>query len=177
MILIYRGALQKVKNYFDNHPDCLWLYGNCRIIDEHDHEIRKWVTTYKNSLSRKFSFERLLVENFISQPAVFMRCEALEATGPIDPELPTAMDYDLWLRLAKLGEPGYLNDDLACFRVHRQSISSRNYKKQFEEQYLIHTKYDQDKWRLFIHRVKIMRTVFIYRVLEAVQSLFRQKHN
>lgn len=162
------GALEKVSSYFDRHPDCLWLYGNCRIIDEYDHEIRQWITAYKNWLSRKYSFKRLLVDNFISQPAVFMRREALEAAGPVDPGLPTAMDFDLWLRLAKLANPGYIDDDLACFRIHTRSISSRNYKMQFEEQYRIHARYDNNPWRLMKHRVKTRLIVMTYYLIEKV---------
>jgi glycosyltransferase involved in cell wall biosynthesis len=167
------GTLHKVANYFNLHQECRWLYGNCRIIDDKDHEIRKWITAYKNRKARKFTYENLLLENFISQPAVFMRRETLEAAGPIDPGLPTAMDYDLWLRLAKLGKPGYIDDDLASFRVHHQSISSRNYKNQFEEQYQIHRRYDQNRWRLMKHRVKNRLIVFIYGILGASRSSSR----
>jgi glycosyltransferase involved in cell wall biosynthesis len=166
------GALQKASDYFDQHPDCLWLYGNCRIINDQDREIRKWITAYKNRKSRNFKFERLLLKNFISQPAVFIRRNALMRVGPIDLDLPTAMDYDLWLRLAKLGTPGYINDDLACFRVHQDSISSINYKAQFEEQYRIHQKYDRNRRLLFIHRINIRMIVFIYSLNNLVQKIF-----
>ena len=166
------GTLAKVTAFFDRHPGCTWLYGNCRIIDEHDREIRKWITRYKNRSSRKFAYDRLLVENFISQPAVFMKREALEKAGWLDPSLPTAMDFDLWLRLAKLGAPGYINDDLACFRVHKDSISSLGFREQFEEQYRIHLRYDQTPRLLFKHRIKIRLIVFAYSLLRMPKSLF-----
>jgi len=117
----------------------------------------------------------LLIENFISQPAVFIRREAINAIGPVDLGLPTAMDYDLWLRLAKLGAPGYINNDLACFRVHRHSISSVNYRKQFEEQYRIHARYDRNRWRLLKHRVKITMIVAAYFFMETGKSVFKSK--
>ncbi len=169
------GALQKASDFFDKHPDCQWLYGNCRIVDEQDREIRKWITAYKNRSARKYSYERLLVENFISQPAVFIRREALMAAGPIDPDLPAAMDYDLWIRLAQQGRPGYVDDDLACFRVHKDSISSLGFKQQFEEQYLIHKRYNQTPFLLFKHRIKIRLIVFVYSVLEKMQPFLRMK--
>jgi len=169
-------ALQKVALYFESHPDCLWLFGNCRIVDEQDHEIRKWITAYKNRLSRKYSFERLLVDNFISQPAVFIRRTTLEKAGPVNPGLPTAMDYDLWLRLAKLSKPGYINEYLACFRVHGESISSRNIKRQFEEQYRIHFRYDQNRFLLLKHRMKIRIIIVIYCLFEKSQMFFHPKN-
>ncbi|MCX6277497.1 MAG: glycosyltransferase [Bacteroidetes bacterium] len=156
------GTLKKVVDYFNAHPDCLWLYGNCRMIDEADREIRKWITAYKIRKSADFSFQRLLVENFISQPAVFFRRSAFEQAGAVDTSLPTAMDYDLWLRLAKLGKPGFINDFLASFRVHPGSISARNYRKQFEEQYQIHKKYDLNKLALLKHRLMILLIVSVY---------------
>jgi glycosyltransferase involved in cell wall biosynthesis len=166
------GTLQRVATYFDSHPDCLWLYGNCRMIDEQDREVRKWITAYKNRSARKYRYEKLLVENFISQPAVFMRREALVKAGPIDTGLPTAMDYDLWIRLAKLGRPGYIDDDLACFRVHGESISSRSYREQFDEQYRIHQKYDHNRRRLLMHRVNNFIIVLTYSVIKKIQAVF-----
>jgi glycosyltransferase involved in cell wall biosynthesis len=159
------GTLQKVASYFNKHPDCLWLYGNCNMVDENDREVRKWITAYKKRKTKRFNFNRLLVENYISQPAVFFRREALMFAGPIDTELPTAMDYDLWLRMAKLGEPGVLSDTLASFRVHRASISARQFRRQFEEQYAIHKKYDSNPVLLFRHRLMITVIVGIYHLL------------
>ena len=163
------GALQKVEDWFGSNPQALWLYGNCRIIDEDGREIRKWITAYKKRSAANFSYNRLLVENFIPQPAVFMRRSALEEAGPLDTGLPTAMDYDLWLRLAKLGEPGYIADDLACFRIHGDSISSLGFREQFREQYQIHKRYDLDRWRLLNHRLRNSLIVFAYSVMNKIK--------
>jgi len=164
------GTLQKVEHWFDSHPQTLWLYGHCHIVDEHGREIRKWITAYKRRSARKYSYNRLLGENFISQPAVFFRRTAILAAGPLDLTLPTAMDYDLWLRFAKLGEPGFIDDDLACFRVHPDSISSRGYKGQFEEQYRIHQRYDRNRWRLLKHRIKNSFIVTIYSLMQKIRG-------
>lgn len=166
-------TLKKVAAYFDLHPDCLWLYGNCRIVDRHDREVRKWITAYKKRKSKNFKYKRLLLENFISQPAVFMKRDALKVVGSVDPDLPTAMDYDLWLRFAKIGNPGYIDDYLACFRVHENSISSLSYKEQFEEQYKIHEKYDQNRRLLMVHRMNIRVIVFVYSLMKKMQLTFK----
>ncbi len=168
--LYLAGTLEKVAGWFDCHPESLWLYGNCRIIDEQDREIRKWITAYKNRSARNYSYNRLLVENFISQPAVFIRRAALAKAGLLDTELPTAMDFDLWLRLGRLGAPGYMREDLACFRVHKDSISSKGFRKQFEEQYRIHKRYDQSRWRLLSHRIRNRLIVTVYSVMDQIRG-------
>ena len=42
------GTLDKVVTYFKENTDCMWLTGYCRIIDENNKEIRKYITEYKN---------------------------------------------------------------------------------------------------------------------------------
>lgn len=159
------GTLQKIADQFALHPEKQWLYGMARMIDDHDVEIRKWITWYKKINSQKFSYPRLLRENYISQPAVFFKREALEAVGGFDLGLHYAMDYDLWLRLAKLSLPVVLRDYLAAFRLQKGSKSSLNYENLFIEQYQVHRRYDQNRWRLFKHRVTIALILMIYRVL------------
>jgi glycosyltransferase involved in cell wall biosynthesis len=162
------GTLQKVAGCFDNNPEAAWLYGQCNIIDEYDHEIRKWITTHKNRSGSSFSFHKLLTENYISQPAVFFRKKSIDDTGNLDPELHYAMDYDLWLRLAVLTKPIVINDCLASFRMHGSSKSSVNSRNLFTEQYAIHKKFDKNRFRLFIHRVKILQISCVYSVLALI---------
>ncbi len=161
------GALRKVAAWFGENPETEWLYGNCRMVDAGDREVRRWITAYKKRSARKYSYHKLLVENFISQPAVFMRAPALKEAGMVDTGLPTAMDYDLWLRLAQRSRPGYLDDDLACFRVHGKSISAGGHRAQFREQYLIHARYDRNPLRLFRHRLRNQAIVGVYALLRA----------
>ncbi len=159
------GALQRAADFFDSHPGTGWVYGKCMMVDDQDHEVRKWITAYKNRGLRNYSYERLLTENFISQPAVFMRRDALEKAGPLDLSLPTAMDFDLWLRLGKLGDPGFINDYLSAFRVHPDSISAKGFREQFEEQYRVHLRYDQTPSLLRNHRIRIRGIVTAYSIL------------
>lgn len=164
------GALQKVVDQFDVHPESHWLYGYCRMIDENDREIRKWITWYKNRRSGKFRFNRLLTENFLSQPAVFFKKEAFAKVGPLDLENHYAMDFDLWLAMAKLSPPVVVKDWLAAFRLHGNSKSMRNYKNLFSDQFRVHQKYDNGKYLLFIHRLNILTILTVYRLMD----LFRQ---
>jgi glycosyltransferase involved in cell wall biosynthesis len=168
------GALQKVADYFERHSECKWLYGKCRIINENDQEIRRWITWYKNLLSRKFSYKRLLVENYISQPAVFIKRELFESVGRTNDALHYVMDYDLWLRLGALYSPGYLDEYLACFRVHGQSKSRKDFQKQFREEFQTHKKYHQGRLLLLLHRMNIYKITGIYWMMYKIKTLWQK---
>ena len=166
--LYFSGTLQNIAVHFDRNPDAVWLYGQCNIINGQDHEIRKWITKHKNRSGSAFSYHKLLTENYISQPAVFFRKKVIDQIGFLDPSLHYAMDYDLWLRLAELSVPIVVNEYLASFRMHRTSKSTVNSRNLFTEQYAIHKKYDQSRFLLFIHRVKILQITLVYRILELI---------
>jgi len=166
------GTLQKVHDYFTAHPGCQWLYGRCRIIDENDREIRRWITFYKNVLMRRFSYKRLLVENFISQPSVFIRSSLFEKEGFTDPGLNYTMDYDLWLRLGRAATPGIINEYLACFRVHQQSKSRSGYRVQFCEEYRTHKKHHKGKILLFLHGLNILKIITIYWIMNRLSVIW-----
>ena len=106
-----------------------WCFGECRVIDEQDREIRRTVSRYKSWASRRYSLRRLFSSNFIPQPATFFRRDILEEAGPIDESLRYAMDYDLWLRLARLAPPAFVPRPLASFRWHSASKTGAQYRR------------------------------------------------
>jgi glycosyltransferase involved in cell wall biosynthesis len=107
-----------------------WCFGECRVIDERDREIRRAISAYKSWISRRYSLRRLLaVGNFIPQPATFFRREILEQTGRLEESFHLAMDYDLWLRLARLEAPAFIPRPLANFRWHGRSKTGAGYHK------------------------------------------------
>ena len=104
-----------------------WCFGECRIIDERDREIRRPISRYKAWVGRRYSRRRLVGRNFVPQPAVFFRRDLFEEAGPLDAALRYAMDYDLWLRFAALAEPAFVPRPLAAFRWHGRSITASGY--------------------------------------------------
>jgi len=54
----------------------------------------------------------------IPQQAAFFRGELWRQVGPLDPSFYFAMDYDLWVRLAKTKPIKYLPRVWANFRLH-----------------------------------------------------------
>jgi glycosyltransferase involved in cell wall biosynthesis len=118
------GAFEKVAAAFERAPEAKWCFGLCRVVDEADREVRRGVTAYKNSWIRRFSFRNLLVCDFISQPAVFLKRELLDEVGLLDETLDWAFDYEYWLRIAQRHEPVVVPEYLASFRWHASSKTS-----------------------------------------------------
>ncbi len=128
------GALETVGRYFVEHPEVEWLYGKCPIIDRLGQSHKNWVTKYKEFWMKRYSYQRYLIENFISQPAVFFRRRLLERVGPIDDHYHCAFDYHLFVRMATVSRPAFLDRELAYFRSYGENKSSAVYQRSFTEE-------------------------------------------
>lgn len=84
-----------------------------------------------------YSRARLLCGNFIAHPATFVSRTLFLDTGGFDTRLRYAMDYDLWLKLAKVAAPTYLPRHIAAFRRHAGSTSTANAVAALEEDYRV----------------------------------------
>lgn len=127
------GALRAVGEAFAANPDAEWLIGRCKIIGANGAESRKAVTAYKNFLLKRFSLPLYLTNNFVSSPATFVRRDVLNEIGALDERFKYSADYDLWLRLARRGDPVYVDADLARFRMAEGSLSITGFEEQFVE--------------------------------------------
>jgi glycosyltransferase involved in cell wall biosynthesis len=165
------GALARVAAAFRERPDAEWLHGRCDIIDSEGRVIRQWVSAYKHWCCRRYSYSRLLGENFISQMTVFWRRSLLDAVGYLDPGLHLAMDYDLWLRFARRGAPLYVPERLACFRWYASSKSGAGYREQFRVECEIARKHAPDRtWLHLMKRLKTARAAAAYRLMALLEE-------
>lgn len=163
-------TLKKVVNFFIKNPEVKWVYGKCKIIDESDKEIRKCITAYKNFLLKKYSYAKLLSENFISQPATFWKRELLNEIGYFNENEHFCMDYEYWLRIGQKYPAGVIDGYLANFRYYQNSKSGSVNKKQFQDELRIAKKYSNGKlFPVFLHKINYWKIVFIYNLL----NLFR----
>lgn len=105
------GAIATAVEIFEAHPDVAVVYGDGLWIDESGAPIAQYPV-------RPFDADQLSRECFICQPATFIRREAYEAAGGLDPALRYTYDYDLWLRLARGHRFLYVPKPLAQSRMH-----------------------------------------------------------
>jgi glycosyltransferase involved in cell wall biosynthesis len=164
------GALKKVAEFFENNPDKKWVYGKCKIINEKDQEIRKWITAYKNLLLKNYSYKKLLTENFISQPATFWKKELHQELGYFNEKENFCMDYEFWLRLGEKYDAGVIDAYLANFRYYSDSKSGAVNKQQFRDQLRLAQKYGKAyPPSLLIHKFNYYKITSIYSLLNFIK--------
>ncbi len=106
-------AVAEAVDYLVDHPQVGMVYGDLDFIDENDRVIGKFPAA-QTDLKR---LRRGYVH--IPQPAAFFRAEFWHKVAPLDDSFYFAMDYDLWVRLARLTEFKYLpGKTWASFRLH-----------------------------------------------------------
>jgi len=127
------GALQAVAEAFGGPSKPGWVTGYCRIVDGEGAEIRASVTRYKNFFLRHYSFDLYLTQNFVPDPATFVRKDVLDEVGPLNQDYKISHDYDLWLRVARLGDPVVLRQYLSTFCMTEGTLSMSAFEQQFDE--------------------------------------------
>jgi glycosyltransferase involved in cell wall biosynthesis len=120
------GAVSRAVRHLAAHPEAGMVYGKAWFVDELGEKLREYPT-------RPFDAERLRTECFVCQPATFLRRRVFESIGLPDRELRYCMDYDLWIRLSQRFEMSYLEEFLACSRVHEETKSQRELHAVFAE--------------------------------------------
>ncbi len=171
------GALNKVAEYFQENPACMWLAGRCRIIDEHDNEFRGFISRYKNFLLARYSYNILLVTNFICQPSTFLKRGLFDEIGLFDVNEHLVMDYEFWLRAGhsmpgghsvsgRAGHrPGIINSNLACFRVYLESKTSSSFKETFSRELAVSKRYTRSRLLIALHYLNSFGICTAYKLL------------
>lgn len=160
------GALLTVLQQMRRGTPC-WLYGRCGIINEEGRQISWYIVWYKNLRGRRFTIHKLLTEDFIPQMATFWTRSLWQAGGPLAAQRHLAMDYDLFLRFARIAEPVVLTVYLADFRVHRQAKSTLRVAEHFAESLLTAREHAaglgwHGRLSLLLHRIYMLRTRLVY---------------
>jgi glycosyltransferase involved in cell wall biosynthesis len=108
------GAISKAVAFLQDHPECGAVYGAGYHIREDGKIIERYPT-------EPFNRQRLVETCYICQPTVFIRKGVLQKIGFLDEGLRYSMDYDLWFRIARRYDFGYLPEYLACTRFYGET--------------------------------------------------------
>ena len=105
------GAVRTAVETFRANPEAALIYGNADFIDAGGRILGPCTVV------EPYSRHRLLhYGDYIIQPAAWFTRASYQAAGGLDRTLHWAMDWDLWLRLARDHEVIHLDRDLASYR-------------------------------------------------------------
>ena len=102
-----------VKSMLAN-PSMGVVYGEANYVQEDGTDICRYPTL-------PFDFETLNRCCFICQPAAFMWSDVFQTAGSLNPDLHFALDYDLWMRIAKSYPMLKIDEVLATSRMYREN--------------------------------------------------------
>ncbi len=112
--LLYADGVTLLVEALTAHPGAAAAYGDAVHIDENERVLSRYPT-------RSFDRDALLESCYICQPASVIRRAAFEAEGGMNPRLEVALDYDLWIRLARRRTFHKIEPVVAASRMHREN--------------------------------------------------------
>ena len=116
--LYYPWTIEQAVDYLLNTPEVGMVYGDAHLINDTGQVIRMFN-------SRQTNFQRLMRGGvYICQSAAFWYADLFRKVGTLDPSYYFAMDYDLWVKFAKITEIRYVPQLWSSFRIHSQGKST-----------------------------------------------------
>jgi glycosyltransferase involved in cell wall biosynthesis len=134
--------LERQVKLLDLNKELGLVYSDCYIIYENGN-LERYTLLSSLKLFRGNVFNKLFQSNFIPMLTVMIRREILSKVGGFDPKYIIAQDYDLWLRIAEHYPIDFIEEPLAKYRIHGESIS-RNRELAINEVFQL-TEYWLDK--------------------------------
>jgi len=120
------GALATIAGHFKKNPGVGMIYGEAYHVDVKGKVIDRYPT-------QPFDYETLNSQCYICQPAGFMLREAYANAGMINTGLHFALDYELWIRIAKMYGIRKVDDFLATSRMHMDNKTLSSRRKVYQE--------------------------------------------
>jgi glycosyltransferase involved in cell wall biosynthesis len=133
-------------------PDVGLVYGDANFINANGQVIGKFN-------AQQTSLERLKRGGvYIPQQSAFWRASLWRQVGPLDPSFYFAMDYDLWVRLARVSEIRYTPKLWANFRLHGDAKTIANDQLCWPEMLRVHHR-DGGGYLAWIYARYILRKI------------------
>ncbi len=119
------GRLERQLALFAADPKLGVAYARRYLIDEQGQQLEY----AQPPLYRGSVLPTLFRTNFICCSSTLVRAAVFEDVGLFDEELPLAIDYDLWLRVALRYRFDYVDEPLVLYRTGHASLSRRNLER------------------------------------------------
>ena len=92
----------------------------------------------------------------------------LRSAGPLDDRYAISHDYDLWLRVARRGDPVVLRRYLSSFRMVEGTLSMEGFESQFAEHAEVARRHGEGhRTAVAVNALASRLIVLVYRALRA----------
>lgn len=162
-------AVSQAAAFLSAHTKTGMVYGDANLINESGKNIGKFParqTDYKR-LKRGYVH--------IPQQASFFRSDIWEQVGPLDPTFYFAMDYDLWVRIARISPIQYHPNTWANFRLHGTGKSVAEDDRCWPEMVRVHQRDGGSWFSWLVFKAKIRPLIYGWMPLKA--RLWLRQHN
>jgi len=148
------NALSEAVEFLQTHPQVGMVYGDANLVDENGHLLGKFP-------ARQTDYHRLMRGYVhIPQQASFFRAELWRKVGPLDPSFYFAMDYDLWVRIARLSTIQHHPHTWANFRLHDSGKSVTEDDRCWPEMVRVHRREGGSWFSWLVIKAKIRPLLF-----------------
>jgi glycosyltransferase involved in cell wall biosynthesis len=114
--------LDKQLAVFQAQPETGVVFCRRKLIDDAGKELPPRPTSDPR---RGRVLDQLFVQNFVCFSSAIVQREVLSHVGALDPRLDLAIDYDLWLRVARHHTFDYVDEALVLYRTGHGNLSSK----------------------------------------------------
>jgi glycosyltransferase involved in cell wall biosynthesis len=162
------GAVAEAAAYLQAHPEVSMVYGDASYIDADGQEIGRFPAAQTDY--------RRLRQGYVHVPqqATFFRGELWRKVAPLDPSFFFAMDYDLWVRLSRLGPPAYVPHWWANFRLHGSAKTISADDRCWPEMLRVHRR-EGGTWFSVIYARYLLRKLFAPLITLRRRRLYEKK--
>lgn len=141
--MLSADALSVTSSYLDKNPRSVMVFGGCDYIDGEGNVVWKNASGLHAVSLLRFG------PDLIPQPGALFRKRSFWQAGGLDTKYAWAFDFDLFIKLSKLGNLSFLNFTLSSFRWHPESLSVEYRRKSVLEASVVRVS----------HLPKIMRPI------------------
>ncbi len=115
--LLYPEALAQSAEALDAHPEAVMVFGSCDYIDPSGNIV--WTNRSGQWAVPLLRFG----PDLIPQPGALFRKNAFKTVGGLSAKYDWAFDFDLFIKLSKVGKILFIGGTLSAFRWHTESLS------------------------------------------------------
>ncbi len=155
------GAIAEAVEYLQAHPHVGMVYGDANFIDRQGEVIGKFPAAQTDYLRLRRGYVH------VPQQAAFFRADVWRRVAPLDPSFYFAMDYDLWVRIAKIAPIAYQPRLWANFRLHESAKTDRADERCWPEMLRVHYREGGSPLAWIVLKAKIRPLIYGWLPLKA----------